>query len=50
MIVNGYEIVKYLLTNLNISSLLDKFNDLYKGKSTDKDISHIEEEIKDLLP
>ena len=50
LIGNGYEIVKNLLIKLDLSSLLGKFNELYKQKSTEKDISHIEKDIKELLP
>ena len=50
LIGDGFEKVKDLLQKLDLSSLLNKYNDLYKQKSRDNDYSKIKKEIDSLLP
>ena len=50
LIGDGFEKVKDLLRSLDLSSLLNKYNDLYKQKSREKDYSEIKKEIDLLLP
>ena len=50
LIGDGFEKVKDLLRRLDLSSLLNKYNDLYRLKSREKDYSEIKKEIDLLLP